>query len=213
MQRSEARVDMICRIHLARILIAAWLLAVPGRPFDADRVRACTPVLVYAAGGISTKCYSPSDIMLAERQAPIHLLPPQAIVTSLTGLSLTQADLITQAYSGTQALTGRITIRPGVHLTWRPTGLVYVFSPVRSLPLSGKRCVALPRYVFVSEIINHSTQTGTTIRKDFPDNATCPWIFSANVPSRSLSLEITSNTGYGVVSKLGALLLQEANRP
>ena len=177
-------------------LVGLTLLTLP-TPHPRDSAT-CIPDFISRFGLIT--CYLPAQAAQAERRLHLRLLPPQAVVKAVTGLSLTQVD----SYDNPAPKPG------GFGVTFHPYSIIYVFG---YLPghIGGCTTQQSPQYVDVSEQPFDPLVKRVRIARE-NGNPTCPWDLWANVDSR-LSIHLTSNRSYAVIQRLGTLLLRAAHRP
>lgn len=160
------------RAILVSGLGAAVLLCLGSLPLSAQGV----PCVIKVRSGVEL-CYSPVHLPGAEQQMSARVVSPIAAVFQATHLTLSQVIDMAPTRTGISGITyvfGRI---PG---------------PVPNQPSATSR--ATPKFVLVQEVIGHvvpSRLTVTRVKRSSPSYG--PWLATAIVPHRNLSLLVSGN--------------------
>lgn len=154
------------------VLGAAVLLCLGPLPLSAQGV----PCSLKIRSGVEL-CYSPVHLPAAEQQMPTRVVSPIAAVFQTTHLTLSQ--VIDMAPT-----------RTGI------TGITYVFGRIPGLVPNQPPVIsrAKPKFVLVQEVIGHvvpSRVTVTRAKRSSPSYG--PWVATAIVPHRNLSLLVSGN--------------------
>jgi len=182
--------EKLMKFRVMAIVFAATLALGTG-PHVGTAASVPAPTCQFTFCGAPETCYAPRDVRSAEWSARLALIDPSASVSAVLRLPLTQVIVTSSTPPGRgrqiHYLYGRI-----------PGGQTVV--PIPS-PLT-------PEFLVVEEASGQQVPKQPSITRSGPR----PWIFTAYLPGRRLSILVTSNASRTRVERVGRGILAVASR-
>ena len=143
-----------------------------------------------------TQCFPPSGAGRAEREMPVPVVPPMALVRRLSRLRLSQIS-IERGAAGVAAINylfGRIPVDPKA-------------PPALGVPLYN---APRPLYVLVREFVGHTRANKPRLFQSYSAMGHGAWHFVANFGDRNLALSIAANESKRTTQRIGRALIDSS---